>query len=584
MAAPVALFVYRRPEHAKKTLTALAANDQAGETDLIIFSDGPKEESDRADVQAVRSVIAEASGFRSVEIREQDGNIGLAQSIIGGVTSILESHERVIVIEDDLVSHPATLDYFNRCLDHYAENTGVFSISGYSHPADVMPLPQDYGYDVYAIPRMQCWGWATWRDRWAKADFSMPDFAAFDASPTATAAYAHWIGSDSLNTLRACMRGEKDVWACRWVYTHFMHHAVCICPTHSLIDNVGLDGSGSNCGFSERLRQDLGPHRPDAWRLPDQALVDPGIFEAFMNVMDPRGRARPAAMTSKAPGVTRRLANLARDPRRLARKLSQKGREVLAVRTPRASSLSASDLDERHRRLSAPPSVPLIRLGTDYGGWWVPEQGLGPDDLMVSAGAGEDISFDIDVAKKFGCKVVVMDPTPRAIAHFEATADAIEAGAKAPINGSDTAFYQADAVDLANITYRPWGLWTENTTLHFHAPRNPTSVSHSIGNLQDMADGFEAPCVTLDEVLSQEGHERLTILKIDIEGAEFEVLDRLAASTLRPRYILAEFHPGRCETERREKTRTLSTLGRLYDQGYRLVQHRGWDYMLEHQP
>ena len=578
--APVALFVYRRPEHTQKTLTALASNHLAAATDLIIFSDGARGDDDRADVAAVRSLAAEAAGFRSIEIRERENNLGLAQSIISGVTDILETHERVIVIEDDLVTHPAALDYFNRCLDHYADNSGVFSISGYSHPPDVMKLPADYGYDVYAIPRMQCWGWATWRDRWAKADFSIPDFAAFDASATATEAYAHWIGGDSLNTLRACMRGEKDVWACRWVYTHFKHHAVCICPTHSLIDNIGLDGSGSNCGSSGTLRQDLAAHRSEAWRLPDQALVDPRIFEAFMMVMDPRHPSRAAA--TKPQGLPRRLADLARDPRRLARRLGQKGREAIAPRLPRPAQ--RSDLDERHRRLAATPSVPLLRLGTDYGGWWVPKHGLGPTDLVISAGAGEDISFDIDVARRFGCKIVVMDPTPRAITHFETTAKAIEAGAKAPINNSDTAFYEADADDLARITYRPWGLWVENTTLHFHAPRNPASVSHSIGNLQDREDGFEAPCVTLDEALSREGHERLTILKIDIEGAEFEVLDQLAASSLRPKYILAEFHPGACETERRERTKTLATLDRLFDQGYRLVQYRGWDYMLEHRP
>ncbi|MGI9419115.1 MAG: FkbM family methyltransferase [Geminicoccaceae bacterium] len=578
--APVALFVYRRPEHTRKTLDALAANRRAAETDLVIFSDGPKSEADREGVLAVRSLVAGAAGFRSVEIREREDNIGLAQSIISGVTSILETHERVIVIEDDLVTHPAALDYFNRCLDHFADNPGVFSISGYNHPPRIMPVPPDYGFDVYAIPRMQCWGWATWRDRWAKADFSVPDFDAFDASATATEACAYWIGTDSVDTLRACMKDGKDVWACRFGYIHFKHHAVCICPTRSLVDNIGFDGSGSNCGTSDRLRQDIGAYRHEAWRLPDQAMVDPRIFEAFMAVMDPRHPMRsPAA--GKTPGLTRRLASLARDPRRLAHRLGQKGREALALRSPRHAR--RSDLEERHRRLSAPPSVPLTRLGTDYGGWWVPERGLGPSDLMISAGAGEDISFDLEVARKFGCRIVVMDPTPRAIAHFEATAKAIETGAKAPINNSKTDCYQADPDDLACIVYRPLGLWIENTKLHFHAPRNPVYVSHSIGNLQDVNDGFDADCVTLDEILSREGYQRISILKIDIEGAEFEVLDQLAASTLRPKYILAEFHPGQSEDERRDKTKTLSTLDRLFDQGYRLVQHRDWDYMLEHQ-
>ncbi|HML91653.1 FkbM family methyltransferase [Methyloceanibacter sp.] len=583
--APVALFVYNRADHAQATIEALRANVLASETDLHVFSDGPKSDVDREGVDAVRTLLKDIEGFRSVTVNARAENIGLAQSIIGGVTEIVERHGRVIVIEDDLVTHPATLTYFNRMLDRFENHAGVFSIGAYSHPASVMPVPADYGYDVYAIPRMQCWGWATWRDRWAKADFAVPEFDAFNASASATAAYAHWIGADSLATLRACMRGEKDVWACRWVYTHFKHHAVCICPTQSLVDNTGLDGSGSNCGVRPEFKHTLETLKIEDWRTPDLAFVDPRLFEAFMAVMDPRRRHEPMSGSAHRgldpeprPSMTARAAYWARRPRQLLRRVRERTGFAGGAHGP-----NPSEVEARHRALAAPPSSPLIRLGTDYGGWWVPEKGLSPDDVVVSAGAGEDISFDVELAKRFGCRLIVLDPTPRAISHFEATKEAIAAGRPAPINNSKTEFYDAEDGDLERIAFRPWGLWNETETLTFHPPANAGSVSHSAVNLQNTDGGFDAECVTLEELMRREGIENIRVLKMDIEGAEFAVIDRLVHSALRPRILLVEFHPGDSNTERLGKVRTLATLRKLHDEGYRLVRYRGWDYALEYQ-
>ena len=579
---PVALFVYNRADHTRATLEALRGNAPASETDLYVFSDGPKTEADRVGVDAVRALLKGIGGFRSVTVNARSENIGLAQSIIRGVTEIVERHGRVIVIEDDLVTHPATLTYFNRMLDRFEHHAGVFSISAYSHPASVMPVPADYDYDVYAIPRMQCWGWATWRNRWEKADFAVPEFDEFNSSASATGAYAHWIGADSLDTLRACMRGERDVWACRWVYTHFKHHAVCICPTRSLVDNTGLDGSGSNCGVRPEFKHTLDTLKMTEWRTPETAFVDPRIFDAFMAVMDPRrkrvrasGAVQSGFDPAPRPNFAARAAYWARRPRQLLRRVRE--------RAGFAGGVSLSQVEARHKALSAPPSAPLIRLGTDYGGWWLPETGLGADDVVVSAGAGEDISFDVEVAKRFSCRIVVLDPTPRAIAHFEATKAAVAAGAPAPINNASAEFYDADSKTLGRIAFRPWGLWRENETLKFHAPANAGSVSHSAVNLQNMDDGFDAECVSLDELMRREDIENISVLKMDIEGAEFAVLDRLVDSSLRPKVLLVEFHPGDSDADRVGKAQTLATLRKLHDVGYRLVRYRGWDYVLEYQ-
>lgn len=589
--APIALFVYKRADHAALTLAALRENALAKDTDLHIFSDGAKGEEDRDGVQKVRALIAGIEGFSSVTVRAREKNIGLAQSIISGVTEIVNKYGRVIVIEDDLITHPSSLLYFNQTLDHFQDHSGVFSVSAYSYPRGLMRIPDDYEYDVYAIPRMQCWGWATWADRWAKADFDVPDFQRFNSSQTETEAYGHWIGKDSLNTLRLCMAGEKDVWACRWVYTHFRNHAVCICPTRSYIDNIGLDGSGMNCGSSNRLSNNLDRERPSTLRLPSVAFVDPRIFDAFMGVVDP-GRANclgavvSSIGTSTGPGqngtagavasssVFERIRYWGSNPRLFINRL------VFLMKNWLASKLGAYSA-KVHEAVQSPSTTPLTRLGTDYGGWWVPESGLGKNDVVVSAGAGEDISFDVELSNRFGSQILVMDPTPRALAHFESTKELVERGKPAPVNDDPNMLYDATASTFDGMRYLNLGLWDKNTSIHFYSPANEKHVSHSIDNLHNTGGGFDAEVVRLEELMRRAKVDKITVLKMDIEGAEFAVIDDMLKGHIRPWYLLIEFHAGQNKLEKVAKFRTARYLKKLAKSGYRLVANRGWDYVFE---
>ena len=281
---PVALFTYNRLEHLRATYDALRNNTNATNTDLYIFSDGPRDNSHDIDaVRAVRDFIATIDGFNKITIKEEPSNKGLARSIVDGVSEILERHSSVIVFEDDLISAPSTLNYFNRTLEHYSSFCGVFSVSAYSPSPSLFRIPKDYNFDIYFIPRMQCWGWATWRDRWKLVDWEVSDFDAFVSSSSATDAYSHWIGADSLKTLTDCVRNARDVWACRWVYTHFKHHAVCACPTSSYIVNIGLDGSGANCGVSPIRPDILSEYPSEPMRFPENIFVDRRIFSYFMD-------------------------------------------------------------------------------------------------------------------------------------------------------------------------------------------------------------------------------------------------------------------------------------------------------------
>jgi len=157
---PIVLFVYNRPWHTKETVDALKKNDLSDQSNLIIYSDAPKTEQDSIDVEEVRSYLDKIDGFKSVSVIKRESNLGLASSIINGVTEIVEKYGRVIVLEDDLVTSPFFLTYMNDALYHYKDNDRVVSIHGYVYPVkQVLP-------EAFFLKGADCWGWATWKRGW----------------------------------------------------------------------------------------------------------------------------------------------------------------------------------------------------------------------------------------------------------------------------------------------------------------------------------------------------------------------------------------------------------------------------------
>src|SRR6476661_2954090 len=123
--APIALFVYNRPDHTRRTVSFLQKNLLAKESRLFVFSDGAKTVKDEAAVKEVREFIRQIEGFKSVEIIERPENSGLANSIISGVTDLTAKYGKVIVFEDDLISSPYTLQYFNDALQQFEQQDQV---------------------------------------------------------------------------------------------------------------------------------------------------------------------------------------------------------------------------------------------------------------------------------------------------------------------------------------------------------------------------------------------------------------------------------------------------------------------------
>ena len=185
--------------------------------------------------------------------------------------------------------------------------------------------------------------------------------------------------------------------------------------------------------------------------------------------------------------------------------------------------------------------VNTIRIGSDYDGWLIPSGLLRQGSVCYCAGAGEDISFDVELAKRFSAEVVILDPTPRAIEHFEKLTAAAMDGVRFPINNSSTVFYDVTPSDLQRIRFLPLGLWEMTATVTFFGPQNSAHVSHSILNLQTTDSGFEAPVRRLSQVMKSLGHNHIDLLKLDIEGAEGVVLGTLLDDRLDVLVICVEF-------------------------------------------
>ncbi len=238
---PVLLFAYNRPKHFAETLNALAANKSAEQTDLYVFCDGSKSESDRISVDEVHRIADNIIGFASVTKVYRDQNMGLAGNIISGVTQLFETFDRLIILEDDLITSPGFLHYMNQALEFY-KNTTVFSVCGYT-PA--IKIPNEYAFSTYLTGRIGSWGWGTWKSRWKQVDWHVSDYEQFISSRQQRMAFEK-DGNDLSMMLFKQQNGKNHSWAIRFSYACYKQLGEVVYPVQTLVINQGVDGSGTN--------------------------------------------------------------------------------------------------------------------------------------------------------------------------------------------------------------------------------------------------------------------------------------------------------------------------------------------------
>lgn len=250
--APIALFVYNRPEHTRKTIEALKKNTLASQSDLVIFSDATKSSTQNETVRQVRDYIAQIDGFKSVTVVERESNYGLANSIIDGVTMLCNKHGNVIVLEDDLETSPFFLDYMNNALLRYADEPKVMQISG--HMFDVSINCSD---DAFFLPFTTSWGWATWKQKWDFFDANASCYTKIKEDPSIIKLFNLENSYPYFQMLEAQRAGKIDSWAIRWYLSVFMLKGLVLYPKNTFVNNIGFDGTGTHRAVSPEVNTSL---------------------------------------------------------------------------------------------------------------------------------------------------------------------------------------------------------------------------------------------------------------------------------------------------------------------------------------
>lgn len=278
--APIALFVYNRPEHTRRTLAALQKNLLADESRLFIYSDAAKTPAQQSQVDEVRQVISEVSGFKSVKIIARKQNRGLADSIIDGVSSLVNEYGKVIVFEDDLLSSPYTLQYFNETLVRYEHQERLMHIGAYMYNLNHQHLPQ-----TFLFRAATSWGWATWARAWKNFE---PDIdvlmAQFDKGKI-----NRFSIEGTMNFWKQMLdfkAGKNNSWAIRWYASIFLKDGLTLNPSHSLIQNIGNDGSGIHSNNEPMYQVQIS--RQPVTQFPDVIEEDTAAYQAIKHFLKHR--------------------------------------------------------------------------------------------------------------------------------------------------------------------------------------------------------------------------------------------------------------------------------------------------------
>ena len=239
--APIVLFVFNRIDHVKKAVEALRRNNLAAQSELYIYSDGARDERDMAGIAQVRKYCRDIRGFAQVYMVEREENWGIEKNEIAALTELLGQHEACIVLEDDLIVGTQFLEYMNLALARYRDEKKVISIAGYSH-IDASPK-RTGGQEFYFSQLITSWGWATWADRWKLFDDENLDPGILESDEVSRRFDLDGV-CPYTQMLREQIKRQYITWDVAWYFRAFERGLLTLTPVHTLVNNIGMDGSG----------------------------------------------------------------------------------------------------------------------------------------------------------------------------------------------------------------------------------------------------------------------------------------------------------------------------------------------------
>lgn len=272
--APIALFAYKRPAHLQRTLEALQRDPLFARSAVHIYCDGPRYGHDVEAIAQTRE-IARRFATPLTRLVFRDRNHGLRESIVQGVTELTAAHDRVIVIEDDLVVGDQFLTFMNAALDRYAYSDAVYQVSGHMFPVAVPS-----GGTPLLLPFTTTWGWATWKRAWRHFDPLAIGYRQLLDDSLLRKQFDLGGSYPYFRMLQKQQAGEVDSWGILWYLSVFLRQGLTVFPRQSLVANEGFDGSGTNCSTSSgEASQKIGWPTMQCQSMPAETIVDHEAFD-----------------------------------------------------------------------------------------------------------------------------------------------------------------------------------------------------------------------------------------------------------------------------------------------------------------
>ena len=231
----IALLAYNRPNHLKSVLDSIIKEKVKS---INIYIDGPANKEIFNNQKKIFKLLKTYQSKIFINTIKQDKNNGLAFSVTNAVTTELKNNDAVILLEDDCVPLKGFFEYMISGLTKYKSKKNIRSICSYNN----LETKSDF---AFFLKRFNPWGWATWKDRWEKHNFEIKNTidqikntGSLDSLPLDLKSYCE--NSQIIN-------GKQDIWSLSWTLTHYLDNSLILFPSHSLIKNIGFDGSGVHC-------------------------------------------------------------------------------------------------------------------------------------------------------------------------------------------------------------------------------------------------------------------------------------------------------------------------------------------------
>lgn len=507
--APIVLFTYNRLLHTRQTIEALQKNELANKSELFIFSDGGKDEESWQKVNEVREYLKTIKRFKNIILVFREKNIGLADSIIFGVTDIVNRYGKIIVLEDDIVTSPYFLKFMNDALNFYEQDKKVWHISGWNYP-----ITKDESNKTFLWRVMNCWGWATWQNRWRYFEkdankligsFSDEDIYKFNLD-----------GFDNFwAQVAANSNGKIDTWAIFWYATIFKNSGLCLNPVNQLIKNIGFDNEGT--------------HTKQSSELVKHSLSDIKNYIFTKNIYeDGYYTLQIKKYLTALKGNT------------MQKRLSDKDYE-LVLGTPRFTEIEVGFIG---KKIKMPDAASFRFLNYELFGLEI-YKFLTDKEKPVIIDCGANIGMSVIYFKQLypNAKIVAFEPDAKIFEYLN---------------------FNINSFGFSNVELIKKGLWSEETTLRFFSEG---ADGGRIALQDDEQNIIEIETIKLSEYLRNEAE--VDFLKIDIEGAETEVLLECKEHLKNVQNIFIEYHSFA------DKNQTLSTI-------LNILEQNGFRYYIEH--